>query len=476
MSVLNKDVLYLILKELQDDKKALFSCLSVNKIWCEIIIPLLWKNPWKYLKKGKEKLLLNVIFSHLTEKSKDLNQFFDFFIESYQKPLFNYINFCKYLNLIEIIKMINSIIINDKSKISILQKEIFHIFINPYTKFTHLYIPYRFNYEIHLIPGAKNCLSELQFLSCNTSVNDNIITGLMGICNSIREIELSMLSNEKINSSYGIVKLIEAQKKLLSVHFLANYQRINESICEVFENSLIKHAKSIQYFETTKQPITKFLSYFINLKRLELNDNFVYMAWNNLEDISLPSLQILKARSVPIKVLASLIENTSGYLTEIKIDRIRHDVINNKRIIQSIYLNCPMLKYLKLLFINSNFLELENLLISCQYLKGLYIIFEDVWVSYVMIDWNHLFEILTKSSPTGLFKFKFYYNGVPKLESLKLFFDNWKSRNPMLLQTTQMCKNEYTDLIESYKSQGIIKKFNDNLYAFDDFEWIQKAF
>ncbi|POG83067.1 hypothetical protein GLOIN_2v1492656, partial [Rhizophagus irregularis DAOM 181602=DAOM 197198] len=186
------------------------------------------------------------------------------------------------------------------------------------------------------------------------------------------------------------------------------------------------------------------------------------MAWNNLEDISLPSLQILKARSVPIKVLASLIENTSGYLTEIKIDRIRHDVINNKRIIQSIYLNCPMLKYLKLLFINSNFLELENLLISCQYLKGLYIIFEDVWVSYVMIDWNHLFEILTKSSPTGLFKFKFYYNGVPKLESLKLFFDNWKSRNPMLLQTTQMCKNEYTDLIESYKSQGIIKKFNDN--------------
>jgi hypothetical protein len=474
MSELNEDILYLIINEIQNDKKALHSCLSVNKTWSEIIIPILWKNPWKYLKKGKEKLLLNIIFSHLSEKSKELSQLTNFFNQSYEKPLIDYIRFCKHLNLIEIIKMINTI--DEKTKIPNFQKEIFNIFINGNTKFTHLYIPYRFSYQIHLIPGAKRCLSELQFLSCNTSVNDNILTGLMGMCNTIREIEVSMLSNEKISNSYGIVKLIEAQKKLSSVHFLANYQKINEAICEELENSLIKHANTIQYFETTKQPITKFLSTFINLKRLELNDNFVYMAWNHLENLTLPSLQNLKARSVPVKVLASLIENTSGYLTEIKIDRIRHDVNNNKRIIQSIYQNCPMLKYLKLLFLSSNFLELEKLLIYCKYLKGLYIIFEDVWFSYVTINWNHLLEILTKSSPTGLFKFKFYYSIIPKLEFLKLFFDNWKSREPMLLQTTRMCKDEYIDLIEEYKAKGIIKKFNDNLYAFDDFEWIQTTF
>ena len=40
MSKLNKDVLFLIFKELQDDKNSIHSCLLVNKTWCEIIIPM----------------------------------------------------------------------------------------------------------------------------------------------------------------------------------------------------------------------------------------------------------------------------------------------------------------------------------------------------------------------------------------------------------------------------------------------------
>src|SRR5438046_1302425 len=61
MSKLYGDVLYLILQELQDDKITLHSCLLVNKTWCEMVIPILWKNPWKNLKRENEKLLLNVI-------------------------------------------------------------------------------------------------------------------------------------------------------------------------------------------------------------------------------------------------------------------------------------------------------------------------------------------------------------------------------------------------------------------------------
>ena len=55
-----------------------------------------------------------------------------------------------------------------------IEKEIFNIFfINGNTKFTHLYIPYQFDYQIHLMPGVKHCFSELKFLSCNTSINDD---------------------------------------------------------------------------------------------------------------------------------------------------------------------------------------------------------------------------------------------------------------------------------------------------------------
>ncbi|GES75220.1 hypothetical protein GLOIN_2v1761545 [Rhizophagus clarus] len=60
MSKLNKDIIYLILQELQEDKKSLYSCISVDKTWCEIIIPILWNNPWKYLKIKNYKALFNI--------------------------------------------------------------------------------------------------------------------------------------------------------------------------------------------------------------------------------------------------------------------------------------------------------------------------------------------------------------------------------------------------------------------------------
>src|SRR5207249_263488 len=140
---------------------------------------------------------------------------------------------------------------------------------------------------------------------------------------------------------------------------------------------------------------------------------------------------------------------------------------------QAIYLNCPNLRYLKLLIKNSNFSELEKLLINCQYLNGLCILFNDK-----EIDFDYLFKILTKSSPASLFRFKIYFNFSFRLKSLKLFFDSWKGRHPVFLQTILFnsfsVSDEY-DFIEKYKAEGIIKKY-DNVNVFEDFEWTQKKF
>src|SRR2546421_12958983 len=70
MSNIIEDVLYLILKELQYEYNYLHSCLLVNKVWCEISAPILWKNPW-IVKKEKGKLLLNVIISHLSNETNE---------------------------------------------------------------------------------------------------------------------------------------------------------------------------------------------------------------------------------------------------------------------------------------------------------------------------------------------------------------------------------------------------------------------
>jgi hypothetical protein len=469
---LNRDILYLIFfKELQNDKKTLYSCLLVNKTWCEMIIPILWKNPWK---DRNEKLLFNIIFSYLSNELKNkLKPDLDFFISNtYKKPFFDYISFCKHLNFIEIERIID--IYMEKHKL-LIKDDIINSFINEKSRFTHLYLPQQFNYQIHLIPGAEQCFSSLEFLYCKTNVDEKILTGLAEICNSIKGLELYI---EKFNNNDGIVKLIESQRNLFNINFKSEDQYVDESFCKILENSLIKHANTIQCLKMTKPLITNVLSSFVNLKVLELVGKFKFrnIRWNCLESLSLPCLQVLKASFVPITALTSLIENTSGNLIEINIYRTSHNEINNKRIIRTIYKKCPYLLNLKILFRNSSSSELENLLTNCQHLNGIFFIISDLLASF---NWDNLFEILTRLSPIGLFKFKFsYYYREIGLDSLKLFFDNWRGRQPMLLQ---MISRKTTSnlgfylLLEKCKTEGIVENFDYSTWyehSFKDFEWV----
>ena len=180
MSKLNRDILFLIFKELQEDKNSLNSCLLVNKTWCEIIIPILWKNPLMYLNAEKIELQFNTIISHLSnETRRNLDSQGINLPIVQQKPLLDYISFCKCLNLGKLKQGIFSIKNIEFSKLSIVANEILKLFINGNTKVTHLYIPAEFNYQIHFIPGAENCFSELKFLyydnSNNFNANQNIL-------------------------------------------------------------------------------------------------------------------------------------------------------------------------------------------------------------------------------------------------------------------------------------------------------------
>jgi hypothetical protein len=347
--------------------------------------------------------------------------------------------------------------------------EIINIFINENRKFTHLYLPYEFKIPIHLIPEARCCLSELELLTYKTSMNDDIVTGLAEICKSIKKLDLFI---EDINYD-SIVKLIEAQQNLFNLE-LKSHRLIdnNEPIAENLENSLIKHANTIHYLKIDK-PYKKIITSFVNLRALEIyNEKYIIngmdYTWNCLENLSLPFLQILKARNVPIKFIISLIEKTSGCLIEIKIDHIIHNEVFNKKIIRVICQNCPNLIYLKSVLRNNNILEFENLLINCQYLRGLYIIINEEHT----FDCDKLFKILSRSSPTSLFKFKFANYLVPKLNfnSLKMFFDNWKGKHPMYLQLAEM-KGDIKKLVVEYYKSGIVKKFNDIIIN-EEFEWI----
>ncbi|GBC06297.1 hypothetical protein RclHR1_06750001 [Rhizophagus clarus] len=343
-------------------------------------------------------------------------------------------------------------------EISIIQNEIIKLFINENTKFTHLYVPQGFDYQISLIPEVKQCFSKIIFLSCNADMNNNVLTGLAEICESIREFEIYV--KEKDNN-YEVIKLIDTPKKLTNVHIHNDYYYFSHpnslQFNKILENSLRKHSQSMRHFKISAPPVTKILSSFENLKELELDSNYHY-SWDCLENLSLPFLQILKTRAIPVEKLANLIENTNGHLTKINIDYVFYEEIDNRRIIQAIYQKCPKLEYLKIILMRNNIKEFEKVLINCKYLDELFISVDNLF------DPRELFEILAKSSPASLFKFKFSNLFIPdKLESLKQFLDNWKGRHPMFLQFNYRDIKEFSALmrlIKKYKALGIIKRYN----------------
>src|SRR3954453_8564109 len=123
MSKLNIDVLYLIFEELKYDNITLYSCLSVNKVCFKLIIPILWKNPWNYLGSVKEELLFNVFISHLSDETKEhlKGQYINLPSEAQQKPLLNYISFCRHLDICVLERIISDNINIKESKKSIVK-------------------------------------------------------------------------------------------------------------------------------------------------------------------------------------------------------------------------------------------------------------------------------------------------------------------------------------------------------------------
>ncbi|GES74517.1 hypothetical protein GLOIN_2v1882079 [Rhizophagus clarus] len=219
MSKLNSDVLYLIFEQLQHDNKTIQSCLLVNRTSCEIVIPILWKNPWQYnLNYKQHLLLLNIIISNLPHELKIIYKSKGIYtLPNSYKPLFNYIKFCNYLNLEKFCSLTS--IMNDKIE----------LFINGNTRFTHIILPYdSFNFSLHNLPGSIHSLSGLEFLNCHTLKNDDILIGLAGICNSIKELKLITYLNPYFTNfkndteNFGIIKLIENQKRLscVQLHFV----------------------------------------------------------------------------------------------------------------------------------------------------------------------------------------------------------------------------------------------------------------
>src|ERR1051325_7360981 len=110
MSKLNKDILFLLFEELQDDSRSLYSCLLINRLWCETAISVLWKNPWNYsIDYCDKSSLYYILTSYLPDDIKEFltRQKIQFPPTSRQSLLFDYLSLCRSMNVYVINKIIS---------------------------------------------------------------------------------------------------------------------------------------------------------------------------------------------------------------------------------------------------------------------------------------------------------------------------------------------------------------------------------
>ena len=98
MSQLPVDCLNEIFECLEEDKVTLYSCLLVNRLWCEVSVRILWTSVWNY----------DTLIACLPNESKEILRINRIIVPTptLKPPLFNYIEFIKNLEIDNVIKNI----------------------------------------------------------------------------------------------------------------------------------------------------------------------------------------------------------------------------------------------------------------------------------------------------------------------------------------------------------------------------------
>ncbi|EXX72960.1 uncharacterized protein OCT59_012785 [Rhizophagus irregularis] len=491
MSKLNKDILYLIFEEFQNDSKSLFSCLMVNRIWCETVIPILWRNPWCYdINYFSKNYLLAIITSYLSDDIKEYltKQEIQLPLISYQPLLFDYLSFCRSINVvtIRIIAFIGSSL--DYNRF-LLQQEIYDLFMKKFPELKYLDMK-TIRHQIFYFPQAKIRFESLCELECDTSIDSSYFYGLAQLCQYIQRL---IIANVK-NNYHGIAELIGVQKNLKYFEWRDDddYLYVSGSDQVSYKDILFaleKNANIIThlniYFKYMDRTLPKVLPKLHKLKTLIVT-SFPSFNEEQLKMCVYRELETLKINYYNLKAASIIIENSGGHLKKILLESyelgndIKNFIEDSLIFIRNIYKNCPSIEYLSLVFPPSkeHYAEIEELLKICQNLKKLLLVIfdqtfeESTYYEKVLKYGEDLLKILISSKSTNIEEIRFYGDFKFSLKALEEFLRKWEGCTLSILTSSYILlsdyiyeEGDYKKLINKYKNNGVIKDFRSESYT-----------
>ncbi|PKC57787.1 hypothetical protein RhiirA1_471957 [Rhizophagus irregularis] len=187
-----------------------------------------------------------------------------------------------------------------------------------------------------------------------------------------------------------------------------------------------------------------------------------------IEDDDILIYQAIMKHSTTINYLDLTIENNINFINILlpKLINLKTLILHgslfyrldlDKQFISSFY---PKLQILQLYYYLEDF---KQLLINCSLLEGIVIYTDNLYLNY---RGDELLNILKEYSPINLHKLELDYCKF-EIKSLDSFLNNWRNRRSLCLYSVNTEYNQFNDMIELYKKEGIIKKFKpDKNYNF----------
>ncbi|GES98915.1 hypothetical protein GLOIN_2v1784794 [Rhizophagus clarus] len=475
MAQLIEDCLRIIFTELKNDSNSLYSCVLVNRYWCRIAIPILWKNPYNHKNISNKNKFYYTIINLLPTSSKQylLDNNIDLpFITLSNQPLllFNYISFSSQISSKFINNITKSLLKNefDLDKYKKLENEIYKLFINN-CKFIKDFC-WETTQSLHKYSGASTCFSQLCVLTIDLQfVNSEALFGMSKICQNIEDLKVHYYSSKR--DSLGLIKFLDIQRNLQSLylHFkIKSVRKQSIQLSEVIKRKSVTLKKLI-IGPTITLISPEFLPSLINLQHLEFT-NSMYMSkkeivemqeWENYLSISsLPNLRYIKTGlCLPLRNDYKLIENSHGNIREINICRRRfnnkRDPLHSEKLIEVIPKHCPKVESLTIDAELKNLSGIREILLNCSQLKKIKL--SSCNNKWRLIICDELLDILIKFSQNNLYSFSFN-RWKFSVDGLKSFFENWRNKHPIIF-------NLYPDLGSfTIEHQVVMKKYVDEGY------------
>ncbi|GBB93536.1 hypothetical protein RclHR1_02190011 [Rhizophagus clarus] len=348
VSKLLTETLIQIFYELELDE--LFSCILVNREWCQIAIPILWSDPWKNIDiyvvfrerifnnngNGKIKKYILLISTYISCLSDDDRNKLNLsgIPTSNLKPFFDYPIFLRYLNYHHFIFLTNKFVSekveeNNENLTKLIIRKIWNLFKEKCKKLVHfgLLNPYEGNnYRFDKIFNddtlkysngleTKSIFINISSFQCDGNVQPMILFKLGNICKLIQDIKIDNISQD----NEGIAYLIKSQKSLQKL-FLGFYYDAPKSGFSKIEDVLKDIDSLNRLILSGRFPLS--LNLFSKCSKLQELELLLNESNNGMEEFvknKFPGLRYLKIcfRKISARQLSLLINNTQGNIEKI---------------------------------------------------------------------------------------------------------------------------------------------------------------